>query len=698
MLFTASRGRGAPLPFGVAFTFVVLMGLGGACESPPSYALRPLPAIDWSDAPLPSYGSLGRDLEVARRQGLNALKQTLSVPAAIETGLLTEDRLIWEEVLAALLVYNQTSASAQLAATLPWPSTIGCDVAPLPPPTPLPLTWQVEAQRVIQQHRAIFWRLGMLEIDARTLAQALRKIQKTFNEERSREEVSKALLAPLSAISAQLEHHIPARARLDASWGKMLLRDRFARHRPLFLFIDRLDEAFGYWQQHIAKDPRWGHLERSAVPILEQTQRWQRDFKRLVETVSTGARQIKYLQRLTQHLPLSAPPRLNCISVHVDVSARSLFVLDHLLRMQYQLITARRGIRTVRVRLERGHSNARKKWIAQGITTLQALETELSERIEGLMALESETLARWDLSSEVLWTQLFSDVANALEQPTAPNVGTAGEWRQRFFKTARPMFPHTSPNTPEPVQPRFRRRKQSPLISYIMELARAPAIVAQIEQGLLAISALAAHLRRVHGLIVQECGENCSGLPSAEVPFSPREGTQVRVWQKRPLEERTLGHNLIVLELTRLHLARQTQQLERLYAWIAEGSNIDNTWPHLEDWDGTWDLYVRAGGSYLKFLRKFSELLVECKDVTAPPEHRPHSKQLGDLMLFQWELVALTIDHARFIDRGREPPTSSQADADLHPLLKEWVRLQETLRSIENATLKRDERAAEKSK
>ncbi len=139
-----------------------------------------------------------------------------------------------------------------------------------------------------------------------------------------------------------------------------------------------------------------------------------------------------------------------------------------------------------------------------------------------------------------------------------------------------------------------------------------------------------------------------------------------------------------MLELTRLHLARQTQRLSQAHAWLSEQSALGGAWPHLGLCDKTWELYTNPDGTYLRYLRKLLTLQKNIEQAPEPANDRAFSDNLHALLIYQAELAALTLDYARFADRQQEPPVP------LDTLLGAWQSLHQTLLRIEAATVPPD--------
>src|SRR5690606_18073404 len=117
-----------------------------------------------------------------------------------------------------------------------------------------------------------------------------------------------------------------------------------------------------------------------------------------------------------------------------------------------------------------------------------------------------------------------------------------------------------------------------------------------------------------------------------------------------------------------------------------ELSSADINWDALDDWQQTWMLYTSRQGSYVSFLRAIERLTRDVEDGARQVEGRPVSERLRALLEYQELLYNLTLDYARFVDRGGEPPIPEDT------LFAAWRGLQDELRLIEEATLARDER------
>jgi hypothetical protein len=704
------RAVGRPVALWVA---VAVMSTGcSSCDQQPTYSTRPLPALEWRTPTLPDYGPLSEVTDQAWRQGAKAAMEPLKVPQALETHLDGQERERWEQVLAALIRRQSLEEALEEVVTQRWLTLPDC---PAPTATDaLPQRWRVEAQRLVQLHRAALWHLGHLEMEALAMHRLLRDTQAQLTAEQSNL-IRASLLEPMAQLQRDLEQQDQPATRPDGDWLKGALRPRLARHRPLQRFFDLLIEAITLWQPQVEADATWSHLARALEPHLRAAKRWQAHHRRLVRTFDVLAREHRALSRLAttppaQRAPVEGAPKIapsaapdaapdaapatapevglrRCFSLHAHQASLSAQALSITLNMQGEVAAALGHVRWLQHHLPLSDAPRRTDWLAQGQDALASLREQLEARAAALMRFESAISARLDRAHQGLW-QALPDVVDPLAHaaPTAP--GSATQWRQQFFALKRQ--PLSKLTQPEPEQPMRKRNKPyPPYISRVIDYYRADAAVAHVEQGLLAISELDAHIARVHELVSPSCAPTqCAALPPGVTPDSPRLGPYVRLWSGLTPDQRHLGHYLIVLELTRLHLARQTDTLARLHAWIAERSTLDGAWPGLEACDETWALYTGADGTYLRFLKRWSELQ---RDIEAAPNadsDRALSAPLSALLTTQSALSALTIDFARLIDRGQEPPIP------LETLLSTWQLLHAAQLRLEEVTLARDAAAA----
>lgn len=458
------------------------------------------------------------------------------------------------------------------------------------------------------------------------------------------------------------------------------------------LFWLLLDERLRDWQAELQRESRWRFVAEGLNPALESIERWRDDHRRLVAAVGSLSRQLNGLKQVVGPLPVDSSKAHQCLYQHLKYGARSVQVFSQALRMQLELMDALQHLRLLRRELALVASPP-PLWYDDVDGQLETLEAEVTQAITNLLRFEAAASIRWDVVDAWLWQVPFNDLARPVLEPTTPRFQDAAQWRKTFFAfrntLRRPPRPQPEPLPPTP---RRRRKPKPPFVSKVLDLARSPAAVAQIEQGFLAISELDAHMTRFHQSVVQACSPNaCDDVPLARVPFSPRGGVIVRRWQEQPLDTRTLGHNLLALELTRLHLARQTQRLTDMYAWFSERSTADPSWPPLKDWDDMWRRYTSTGGTYLKYLLRLAELLeTSAQYARGDTGSAPISETLQQLLSRQHALVLLTVDYARFIDRGGEPPIP------LDTLLDTWAQLATQIQAIETLTLERDQEIIDK--
>lgn len=672
---------------------LVVAGMSVACQPPPPRTanVSEMPELFWQQPEVPDFANAQRDPERSWRLGVEGAKVPLEVPEALETRIQGQPREVWQAVVEALERYREHKRDMLRIATAPWPLAERCEQGATPR---LPYTWDVQAQMLIQQRRHVLWFLGRLELAARSVSFAIESVQDGFQKQRTRN-ARDGLVEPLRRIQRHLHSYDTPATRPEGDWRRGTYMQRFARHRPLLLLLVRLEEALLDWQKRVQADERWNYVIQSVDPILESLDTWYAHHATVLEAVDSYRRQIRVMKRHVGRAAPDDPPPVRCVRTLVVRLGRNTSVLFHTLHMQRELATMGQGTRALLELLPEHPSH----------DAIAKLERSIHEHTFALMELEVGTLQRWDQDERLLWRELFPEIAQLpITRDKAPTELTdtpastllpreisATRWRKRFFDLRRSHRPRRH-GTAEPLRPekkkrRRRKKRTPPLISQVLDLARAPGAVASVEKGLLGIRELDAHMSAMHDAIRRACPTgDCTSLPDPGIEGSPRNSAYAELWSSTPVEERSLGHNLLVLELTRLHLARQVDGLAAIHAWFSERSSADITWPELHGWDQTWELYTGQGGSYLYYLQQLITLVSTVEELSTPEEELAPfiSPRLKELLVFQRELVHLTLEYARFADLGRDPPIP------VATLIDTWNGLRRELDAIEAATLERD--------
>lgn len=668
------------------WSLLVLVSAGCTrCDAPSQARPHSIPELRWSDPPLPDYViDVPQDPQGAWRIGIETLKTPLAVPSALETRLRDEPLELWRASLEAFERYRVLAESTVRSATLPRATSEHCEAPGASTAEPFDVRWDLRAQQLLQQRRNILWRLGRLELAARSFHQALTRMTQAFGSDRSRH-AEEALLDKIDLLRSHLERYDSPETRPDGEWLGAALRPRFARHRPVLLLMVHAEEALRSWREETAADTRWGYTAPSADAPLTAIEAWRKEHDALVESVASFSAVARGFSSSVDAIPRDASPWWRCMARDVQTLARLGSTLENALQMQQELATGGRALRSLRRALADAATPD-----DELLEQTAALERSVEAASAGLMALESAVLGRWDAVAERLWSQTFPHLVDTEARPTTAVVGDRAEWRKRFFASRDATRPGSRGATPEPEQGLDRRgRARPPFVTEVLDLARSPARVAEVEQGLLAISELDAHLAGIQESITRACrAGDCAGLPTALVAGSPRDSQWVAGWRERPVGTRTLGHNVLVLELSRLHLTRQAERLATFHGWFAELSSADLSWFRLPAWEQTWQLYTGTRGSFLSFLRSLVSLDQTVRDLARPHEGRPVTQRTQALLDYQATLFALTLDYARFVDRGGEPPVPFET------VIAAWEALDKELRAIEQATLERDEKQA----
>ena len=646
------------------------------CEKAKTTPPPPLPELKWEspDLPILPFNNVSKDW----KQGVEKLRGELKVPVALETRLDEQDRQTWGLALEALERYRVDAKETLQVATLPRSTMEICDQE---------LTeevarfrWQLVAQKLLQQRRNLLWRLGRLELAARSFHRALQEMKGSFGSDRLRD-ADEAIFAPLDQLQRDLDRFDSPSTRPDGDWEKAALLPRMARHRPLLLLLDHARERLETWHEEVKNDERWGYTAASVEAPLKAIERWQQEHADLIQASFDLALQAQVLERVLGHPEKEASPWRACLAERSRRLALLATTYARLLQAQDDLAQASRQLRALVNALDQGHE-AERRQIAQ-------LLTEVTQKSAALMSFEAILLHEWDGLSPKFW-ESFKEVTSPIAHPAPLQLGGATQWRGVFFDTRDAAKLKLKRESPEPPQPLTRRKKpRPPFVSEVLDLVRSPARVAEVEQGLLAISELDAHLLAFHEAIHSACAKgDCIGVPGPTVPFSPRESTWIEQWRSLPVEERTLGHNLIVLELVRLHITRQLQRLAAFHAWFSELSTADLSWHLLDEWEQTWSLYTGRNGSFLSFIRALESLSDTVHSLPKATQRKVLSPRLEQLLVYHSLLYDLTLDYAHAVDRGGDPPIP------IATLIATWDKVHTSLVKIEAVTIARDEKAA----
>jgi len=645
-----------------------LLGACLACEARPQAVSEHIPVLVWSKEEVARF-RINAEAETQWARGEQRLRAPLAMPAAFETRLSREEREIWRVAIDAMERRQALNDEAILMLTAPRAVHEPCEVRARP--ETLRLSERIAVQHLLQQQRNILWRLGRNELAARHVLTALTEMQEPFAADRLRH-AEGAVLVPLREIKSELAALDTVQTRPDGDWEPGRLLPRLARHRPALLLLARAETALADWETRSAASPRWSYVAPATQPARAAIAIWRKEQVALRDAFTAYVAQSKALERSLGSG--GEDPTRQCLAQQSKEIRFLSGLYEAVLRMQYEAAEADQLRQVV------WHQAELRQIVSEVIA-------DLGRDTADLMDMEVALLRRWDRVSATFW-QALPNFLHAETSPTSPVVGDAEAWRTQFFALREQANLRGGRAEAEPEQPPDRRgRARPPFVAAIFELVRSPSRVAEVEQGLLAISELESHLAGMRDAVMRVCRDDaCMNFPEVRVPHSPRTSSWVDLWRQTPVAERTLGHSLLVLELCQLHLARQVQRMSRIYAWFSELSNADMRWQRLTAWERTWLLYTARNGTYLPYLRAIATLEEESRALTQPRENRRVSPRLQSLLTYQVQLFDLTLDYARFIDRGGEAPIP------LETLLAAWQRLHDAFSAIEAATQLRDEK------
>ena len=662
-----------------------LMGLSVVlvvgCGPRPVAETEPFPAIEFNEQPVVSFltptawETSNRDWALIE----DALQFRVTLPEALETRLLKEDRLIWKEVLTQ---YEQSQLSRRDASVLS-KARIEGTVECYPPRSAFSLQQHAQLQLTLQLRRNILWRLGRLEMATRGVFSAVRNFLALFSGGRIKQ-ADDAVVQPIKQMVNQVEALRRDQPIPTGEWTPGDLQFRMARTAhpaPIFLQARTL---LADWNRQVASTERWQYLAESARPLLESLDLWEEELRALVRAYDGIAINIRKLERDF------APPYALIAYPCINRNFRTLRILSdlysHILPMQWALTQARNLATVVHSRLQTpDYASINHEYLSDEvdkfIRQIDAQKAKLS-RAEDLL------LISWDEASRLIWRGLPEYVDPIHHHPKTA-VESPETWLLMFKEIQDDLAETSKLIGPEPEQPLNKRGKPfPPFVSGVLEELHAPSRIDEAEQSLLAISELEAHMVSIRDELLRLCKQGaCRSFPEAELANSPRSSAWIVSWRQSPSNERTLGHSLIVVKLCLLHLSRLVQRLTEIYAWFAETTNVDLTWKKLKSWQRIWTLYAEPNGTYASFLRNVSALDKSITDMAVMQKKRAESETLHRILVVQDRFFDLTLDYARFLDARTVVPVSFDS------LTETWDNLDQQLIEIEKQTLQRDMQA-----
>ncbi|MBO4349362.1 MAG: hypothetical protein J6A01_00250, partial [Proteobacteria bacterium] len=159
------------------FLFAVMLSMG--CTQKEEIALEPLPSMQWQDKQITPF--LTPEAWQTAQQDWGsvsvALRHPITMPDALETHLLREDRELWKEALR----YYEQSVHERKAALVLSNLQISPAVSCTPPSSAFSLEQRSQLRLAIQLHRNVLWRLGRLEMSSRGISGMIKQFLAMFS-------------------------------------------------------------------------------------------------------------------------------------------------------------------------------------------------------------------------------------------------------------------------------------------------------------------------------------------------------------------------------------------------------------------------------------------------------------------------------------------------------------------------------------
>lgn len=649
----------------------------GMTNNEPDKIIEPLPAIAWDPLPIPNAKAAAEARDWTQTK--NILRTEMTLPDALETRLNKADREIWRNVLTHIEAFKKERKDALLFSNLQLQPAQECH----PPVSGFSLYQHAQLQIVLQLHRNILWRRGRLNMAETGIDMQLNAVSSQFESGYVRGGQS-AVLDPIALMTHQCDFYgnVP---KPDGKWNPGRLRYRFMKTGLTDAVLLQMKGQFEQWDAKMKKSERYQHLTTPNEALFVSLDDWFEELDSVIDAFRDYAAGIHTLEKSF------APPHAFIAYPCIGKNFRRLRVLSemaaHVLPMIYHLDRAYFGAAQVAARLKsQDYAAVQQDYLLDEVGKFQR---QVGDNVVSLLQLFDAVLFLLDETNDKIW-EAPNHFVDPIHHYMQPAVEDGQIWNAMFNEMMAELNDIRRQIDPEPMQPLNKRGKPyPPYIDDVIDMLHAPARIDEVEHGLLAISELEAHMLSVRNELMRRCKMGaCRSFPEAEIANSPRDSAWVVSWRQSPANERTLGHSLIVLKRSQLHLSRLVQRLSDIYAWLSETTNVVLTWQPLKSWQRIWTLYAEPNGTYASFLRSVATLDQNISDLTRPPKNRAVSPNLQRLLILQDRFFDLTLDYARFVDSKRPAPVSFDELSDA------WANIDETLLEIQAATHRRDDALA----
>jgi|GEM_PF-2484055 hypothetical protein len=658
-------------PIVVLCLCALFLSLSCRSQTPPE--LEALPALQWSSVELSNF--VPREKWEGRRvdweQVNKGLRFDLQIPQALETKLHKTERENWKMALDAFERYQVVQKDARMMAKFAFIPLDECELNSVL----FSVNQRAQLQILLQQHRNVLWRLGRLALAQRYVFTSIEELRSLFVNDRIKG--SDILMNKgLASIEQELKNVQTPFAVPNGIWRPGELHSRIARQVNAAPIILRADFALKNWTERCEKSERWHYLAHSSGQTLDALERWLTEYRSLLPALRDYANQAQTTEDAFARNPITETP---CITQSMRRTRILSALYVKLFSLQWELLQAQVYAEFVLEALTQSeYEDSTPEFLQSEVQNfLDSLE---SQKIR-LTQAEDLVLVVWDQSNHVFW-QALPDFIDPITHPTRAACEDTKAWQAIFAEVKQNAISAAKVRNAEaPAETNRRGKVQTPYVSQVREFMHSPTRIDEVEKGLLAISELESHMSAIRDELLRLCKEGaCKSFPEAQLSRSLRNAPWVRLWQQSPIADRQASLTFLVLKRSALYLNRLVQRFTEIYAWFAETSNADITWPKLKAWQRTWTLYAELDGSYASFLRAVAGLDQSLFAFSKAPPRQSVSPELLQLLKIQHQLFNIVIDYARFADIATAP-------ANFDDVVDCWEHIDKAILEIEAKTL-----------
>lgn len=654
-----------------ALIALIVLCMAWGCKTQTTTELEALPELNYTNVDVPNF--VPRPQWDGRRvdwdQVAKSLRLDLQAPVALETKLHKDDRTHWKQALDSYEQYLAIQKDARIMAKFAFIPLDECKFSS----ALFSLNQRAQLQILLQQHRNVLWHLGRLALAHRYLQKSLAQLQQLFINDRIKGadlRVNKSLKAIIEALD-DIQKPFPTP---NGIWRQGDLHPRIARLANASPIVLRAKFALLDWTEHCAESTRWNYLAPSSQQSLDALDKWLQEFQDLSAAFKDYSIQAANVEQAFEQKSILESPCLNQ-SLRRNRILSSLYT--KLASMQWELLGAQViAEHTKQSLLSHRYDDSTPQYLQSEVQNF--IDTIQNQKIR-LTQAQDLLLVIWDQSNHALW-QSLPEFIDPITYPTRPACEDAKAWQAIFSQVQQNILSLAVNTAPETISPKELKTKTT-YISTIHEFLLSPTRIDEVEKGLLAISELESHMSSIRDELLRLCKDGaCKSFPEAQLHRNLKNAPWVRLWQQSPVQDRQPALSFLVLKRANLYLNRLVQRFTEIYAWFAETSNADITWPKLNAWQRTWTLYAELDGSYASFLRSIASLDQSLYSFTRAPANRAPSEHLLQLLQAQYELFNIVIDYARFSDLSAAP-------GNFEDVIQTWSQIDKTIGEIEAKTL-----------